>query len=288
MNDTVKMLSKKEILATFDQLVSDGVIIYGPHEVIEHDCEGYPLEFRVCPSIANKPHKVGADLTSAFNMSRKWGPGSDMYCVDERLKLAKLNDSHYLVFNLFCVDKPQFVLLTLDSYRRQHEPMDQDDFEAALKVLTSLDDMYVIYNCTEAAGCSRVHKHMQGLQGPPRAFESFIHGEKTESKIPFRHFAHRFSEGFDATSASDLSAIYETFLGQAKQALGLSQTDDVCPHNVVLWRDWIIVVPRRSAAMGRASANAAGMLGSIWLPEKGLVDEWMRLGCSNVLKALGV
>lgn len=210
-----------------------------------------------------------------------------MHCTDERLKIARLNGTHDLALNLFCVDRPQLVVLTLDSYRRQHEPLDLDDFKAALEMLRSLGNMYVIYNCSEAAGCSRVHKHMQGLRGPPTAFASFVGGEEKKSKIPFQYFSHHFAQGFGEASASDLLKVYEGLLGRVRDALGESGTE-VRPHNVILWKDWMIVIPRRTAALEKASANAAGMLGSIWAPDRCGVDEWMRLGCRRVLKELGV
>ncbi|KAF2256917.1 hypothetical protein BU26DRAFT_31978 [Trematosphaeria pertusa] len=279
---------KEQILATFDQLVSEGIVIYGPHRVIEEDCEGYLVEFRVCPSQAKKPNIVGAALGPTFDTSRKWGPGSDMYCIDERLKIARLNDTHDLALNLFCVDRPQLLILTLNSYLRQHEPMDRSDFEAALKVLTSMDDTYIIYNCGEAAGCSRVHKHLQGLLGPPRAFESFTGDEEKRLKVPFRHFTHHFPEGFHTTSASNLLDIYRALLDQARGCLNLPEADSPCPHNVILWKGWMIVIPRRAAWVGQASANAGGMMGSIWVSEQRTVDEWLRLGCRNILGELGV
>jgi ATP adenylyltransferase/5',5'''-P-1,P-4-tetraphosphate phosphorylase II len=246
------------------------------------------MEFRICPALARKPNSFGAALDPAFDKSHKWGPGSDLYCPDERLKLAKLNGTHDLALNLFCVDRPQLLLLTLDSYKRQYDPLDCDDFAVALQVLTTLSDMYVIFNGGEAAGCTRVHKHMQGLLGPPRAFESFVRREK-QAQVPFHHFAHHFAGGFEEISAPDLLETYLKLLDEARQSLGLLQSNQPCPHNVVLWKGCILVIPRRSAVVGsHASANAAGMLGSIWISDKDQVDEWLRLGCRTVLQQLGV
>ncbi len=36
-------LSEEKILSTFEQLVQDGIVVYEPHEIIEEDCEGYPV-----------------------------------------------------------------------------------------------------------------------------------------------------------------------------------------------------------------------------------------------------
>ncbi|KAF2202797.1 hypothetical protein GQ43DRAFT_412999 [Delitschia confertaspora ATCC 74209] len=282
-------LSEMKILSTFEALVRDSILIYGPHEKIEKDYEGYPIEFRICPSLLKKPPTVGALLGASFNKGRKWGPGSDMYCPDERLILAKINNTHDFALNLFCVDKPQFILLTLDSYKRQHQTLDDDDFVAALEVLRHLDNIYIIFNCSENGGCSRVHKHMQGLRGPPKAFELFTQQSGNgASKVPFKYFMQRFSQALPNISASDVLNAYGRLLESSRGVLGLSQADDTCPHNVILWKDTMIVIPRRKGHFEQASANAAGMLGSVWVAERSTVEDWMRLGPRIVLQELGV
>jgi ATP adenylyltransferase/5',5'''-P-1,P-4-tetraphosphate phosphorylase II len=242
------------------------------------------MEFRICPALATKPHTVGA-TNPAFNYSRKWGPGSDMYCPDERLILTKLNGTHDLALNLFCVDRPQLLILTLDSYRRQHEPLDDTDLTVSLEVLKRFPSMYIIFNCGEQGGCSRVHKHLQGLWGPPYAFNSLTGG--FGQNVPFRYFARHLQPGFKDASAVDIASMYSSLLGQSRKILGLS-ANEACPHNVILWDDWIIVIPRRRGGFGKASANAGGMLGSVWVQSQEQVDEWLQIGCANVLRELGV
>lgn len=210
-----------------------------------------------------------------------------MYSIDDRLAVAKPNGTHVLTLNLFCVDRPQLVMLTQDSYRRQHEPLDLDDFKAVLEVIKPLKSMYFIYNCSEAAGCSRVHKHLQGLKGPPRAFEQLIHQESHSAIVPFQYFTHHFENSFDGTSASDMLQEYEGLVDKARKVLGVDE-NATCPHNVVLWKDWMIVIPRRRAAAGKASANAAGMLGSMWVPDRALLDASADLDLRKVLEELGV
>ena len=207
-----------------------------------------------------------------------------MYLSDERLIIAKLNGTHDLAFNLFAVDDAQLMMLTCDSYRRQYEPLDIEDFEAALKILRDLDDTYVIYNGGQNAGCSRMHKHLQGLKGPPHAFDVLINDG---AKVPFEYFKHHFQGGLESTPAQEIVNVYQALLARSRAALGLKE-EEPCAHNVVLWRDWLLVIPRSSAYFEKTSGNAAGMCGSPWVPEQSQVDEWMRLGPGNVLRALGV
>jgi ATP adenylyltransferase/5',5'''-P-1,P-4-tetraphosphate phosphorylase II len=211
-----------------------------------------------------------------------------MFVPDERLIITQLNGTHDLALNLFCVDRPQLLIPTRDSYLRQYQPLDSNDFTVALEVLRRMPSMYLMYNCSEAGGCSRMHKHMQGLRGPPYAFDTLTSASSAQSeKAPFQYYAHCFDQGFNDMSTSDLLDVYMKFLDQTFRVLGLAK-GEVCPHNVVLWKDWLIVTPRRKGIWNGASANAAGMAGSIWVPEKKHVDDWLRLGSANVLRELGI
>lgn len=210
-----------------------------------------------------------------------------MFCPDERLILTQLNDTHDLALNLFCVDRPQLLILTLDSYQRQHEALDRDDFAVMLEVLLRFPSMYVIFNCGEQGGCSRVHKHLQGLLGPPHAFKILVSEVEENASVPFRYFKHHFTRGFRATSVEDVRDVYVALLEKCRDVLGWSGKE-APPHNVVMWGDWIIVVPRRGGSTQGASANAGGMLGSVWVSGQEHVDEWTKVGCANVLRELGV
>ncbi|RMZ74290.1 ATP adenylyltransferase [Pyrenophora seminiperda CCB06] len=280
-------VSEAKLTDTFDELVSRGVIVYGPHESVKLEAEGYPIEFRICPALATKPHTIGA-TNHALSQSRKWGPGSDLFCPDERLIVTQVNNTHDLALNLFCVDRPQLLMLTLDSYKRQHEALDVDDLEVMLQVLRRLPDMYVIFNCGEKGGCSRVHKHLQGLKGPPHGFDYLISAMSDAGKrVPFQYFLHHFTQGFGETSAGDVLPIYTTFLAQCRSLMD-AEDMDAPPHNIIMWADYLIVIPRRKGSMEGASANAGGMSGSVWVTSQPHVDEWLRIGCANVLRELGV
>lgn len=193
---------------------------------------------------------------------------------------------------MFCTDRPQFLLLTLDSYARQSSPLTAPDFQAALDMLAIPglgEDLYVIYNGGAEAGCSRMHKHLQGLRGPPPAFENLVE-EGRGASVPFRFFAHRFGEGFEGCTGEGMERVYLGLMERARGALGLPPSAGVCPHGLFMWRDWLVVIPRRKAGIEgtRASAATAGMLGSVWLSEEGPVEDWVRLGLRNVLGQLGV
>lgn len=211
-----------------------------------------------------------------------------MFCPDERLMITQLNGTHDLALNLFCADRPQLLMTTLDSYKRQHEALDVNDFSVMLEVLQKLPNMYLIFNCGEQGGCSRVHKHLQGLKGPPYAFDHLISSLSDASKtVPYQFYVHEFSHGFQNTSASTVLDAYHVLLAQCRSLMAVDG-EDAPPHNVVMWANRLVVIPRRKGTIEGAGANAGGMLGSVWVTGQEHVDKWSKVGYANVLRELGV
>lgn len=133
-----------------------------------------------------------------------------------------------------------------------------------------------------------MHKHVQGLKGPPHAFDALVTAENEEGGVPYKYFTHRFEQGFEAVSVSQVLEVYKSMLVRCREALDLDEKEEICPHNVVLWKNYIIVIPRRAGIWKGASANTGGMMGSVWVPDQAEMDKWLELGCANVLRGLGV
>jgi ATP adenylyltransferase len=112
--------------------------------------------------------------------------------------------------------------------------------------------------------------------------------DSTRSALPFRCFVHRFEDGFPPVDT--LTDIYQTLLRQAENAVGrpAKREGEAIPHNVVLDRKWIMVTPRRTAGLNGAVANAAAMLGMVWVANEEMLKLWTELGPANVLAHVGI
>ncbi|OQV01041.1 hypothetical protein CLAIMM_06458 [Cladophialophora immunda] len=159
----LKMLfDEKQVFAAFDDLVARQIILHGPETVVRTRDQGFDFEFRICPALASKPATADATNNAAFEQLPKYGPGSDLVDADPGVVVTKIHGTHLLVLNLFAVFRPQYLILTLDSFRRQTENLDKTDLSAAWRVLHHLShEHFVMFNCGSEAGCSRLHKHMQ-------------------------------------------------------------------------------------------------------------------------------
>lgn len=250
------------------------------------------FEFCICPALASKPSTTNASTEDGLEQLPKFGPGSDLVDADPLLKVAEVSSTHLLVLNRFCVFRPQFLILTRDSFKRQTEILDVHDFSAAWTVLQNLEqDYFVMFNCGNEAGCSRLHKHMQVIPCSG-GFTLFPDRDTKKEKVPFRHFLRRIPNGGPRSTEGGsipLVGVYQELLEDAFSGKKRSKNDGVqyYPHNVVLTTRWLMVIPRRKATFHGASANAAGMMGMIWVTSDHELQCWKDQGLSNVLGELG-
>ena len=210
------------------------------------------------------------------------------------LHIASILPSHDLILNAYPALRPSYLLLTTSPAHNQRSPLDRSDIHAAWTALDRLEsgsdgqEYMMIYNCGQEAGCSRSHKHMQ-LFARPLDFALFPDRSTDEiSKVPYVYDLIRLSP---SSSNADIMACicraYLSCLQRARAVLDVREGEHV-PHNVVLVRDWMLVIPRRKARVGGVSANAAGMLGLVWVREEEELAEWRRRGACRVLRELGV
>lgn len=230
-------------------------------------------------------------------------PGSDIDTEGYELPID-IGSTHFLAFNKFASARPHLLLLTEDGYERQYTALGEHDMTAVHKVLSCLNGTgprryTAIYNCGIDGGCSRLHKHMQvfPVSDESRKGERFpiwpdAVTTAESSSVPFHFFMHRFEKGFPPTST--LLHVYRQLLGQAEKVWlehekGLERPEGhAIPHNVIIDRNWMVVIPRRKAGWRGADANAAGMLGMVWVKSEETMRLWTENGPAHVLSEVGI
>jgi ATP adenylyltransferase/5',5'''-P-1,P-4-tetraphosphate phosphorylase II len=255
------------------------------------------FEFRVCDGWKNKPMTVDANLqkTAGQVEPERFGPGSDIYRSDPEQVVEIIDNAHILALNIYPVYRPQYLVLSLDSYRRQDEPLDPEMLDAAWKVLElSKPPSYAMYNCGSDAGCSRNHKHMQILPMPKSedGFSFFPDREDGYSRVPYAHFMHYFNSPIMGRliDGKQLHEIYLRLLRLGRQVMRIAEDDKETffPHNVILVQEWMLLIPRRKRAYNGLSANAAGMMGMVVVQDEADLEKWTDSGPAKVLSELGI
>ena len=131
---------------------------------------------------------------------------------------------------------------------------------------------------------------MQILKKPEATSFTFWPEKKnSQARIPYKHYLHRFDSPEQLESKAVFS-LYTASLGQCRRDLGIAEDDHntMCPHNVMLTKEWMIVLPRRSNDYQGVGANAAGMMGLPMMSTEETMQKWIDAGPANVLANLGV
>lgn len=196
-----------------------------------------------------------------------------------------------------------------NEYQPQSDALNAGDFDAGWEVLTRLrsngdnDDKYmIIFNCGVESGSSVGHKHLQCIPQPLGArhgrknFFSALRsdGEGEIEKVagaPFEHGAMRLGTDDGKTNGKSLEELYS----KLRNVLGLPIEDGkVPPHNVLLTRSHLLVIPRTKAWIqveGKDTVivgNAAGMIGLVYTWSEEQYEAWQKYGLMKALGELGV
>ncbi|KAF5609760.1 5 5 P-1 P-4-tetraphosphate phosphorylase 2 [Fusarium subglutinans] len=289
-------MDRSIVEAKFDSLVEAGLVFYDQgQKLIEYLDEGLKFQFLLTSALAKKPtiETAGAQNQHDNDPSQPKRDGSDINTAG--YEICDVGSTHVLVANKFCFARPHLMLLTSDGHQRQYEALNRDDLTAAWSVLSTMGDDYVaFFNCGRDGGCSRLHKHMQLIPMPNYNFASFLNSDDTEEPgVPFRWFFHRF--GHSKPGVDDLVTIYNDLVRKATEAgQGQSENannappDAAVPHNFLLTQRWMMLPPRRRAAVnGEAGANAIGMMGVIAVATRDEIESWLRIGPATALAELG-
>ncbi|KAF7587797.1 hypothetical protein BBP40_006707 [Aspergillus hancockii] len=286
------------ILSKFDCLVESGLVLYDDkQQIIEHIDGDLKFQFVLTSALANKPTlTTGQPQPETDTQGPEKREGSDISTAGFEIGAI---DTHFVIANKFCFARPHLLLLTFDGHRRQYEPLDEADLDSAWRILNSVKTDYIaFYNCGRDGGCSRLHKHLQVMPLPANSFAAFLDSsegreEEPETKVPFEWFYRRF-EGEVAPAA--LVGVYNDLLEEATKVGGgrgdhaaSAPSGAVCPHNMILTKRWMVVLPRRRGAINKeAGVNSLGMLGVIAVATRTEINHWVRLGLTESLEELGV
>lgn len=131
---------------------------------------------------------------------------------------------------------------------------------------------------------------------PLEHFASFLDVEAgQEPRVPFQWYYRRLGPSQDVTT-SELVDTYNQLMSSALKAYEAStgiangvNPDVSYPHNVILSKRWMTVIPRTHGDVNnQVAANALGMLGLVAVAKQATIDKWIQLGPVESLAILGV
>ncbi len=217
---------------------------------------------------------------------------------DPELVVAALGPSHWAVLNRYSV-LPDHLLVVTQQFEEQESLLTLDDFRAAWRCLWE-KDVLVFYNSGTDAGASQRHKHLQAVplplatSGPRIPLEPMLERVVFDGQVsrtpalPFVHGLCKLDPGWTEDEASQSSYdLYQQLLG----ALGLRpgpSPDRPAPHNVLLTREWLLIVPRSRERFESISINALGFAGQFLVKTVSERDQLLEFGPLRALARVGI
>ncbi|MGF1498550.1 MAG: phosphorylase [Elainellaceae cyanobacterium] len=201
---------------------------------------------------------------------------------EEELFVAHLSDTHVCLLNKFNVVDHHLLMVTRQ-FEEQETLLTQADFQALWVCLREIDGLG-FYNGGQRAGASQRHKHLQlvplplyptGEPLPIAAWVEAVAPDRSSAvctlpQIPFPHALMRLAVPVsDPTTAAQTSLEhYQALLTTVGLAPEPGSDRPTGPYNLLVTRDWMLLVPRSQESFDSISVNSLGFAGSMFVRDE--------------------
>ena len=187
---------------------------------------------------------------------------------EQDLWVADLSPTHVAILNKFPVFPGHLVMITRD-FVEQELPLGQADVEAVVLTLAGLGGL-MFFNSGAASGASQRHRHLQLIPGFEPPIEVLLDGGAPlalgrAARVPYDHVFCRLDPSlFDDPAGA--SGWLGALVSEACAAAGLDPVDGRCPPwNLLMTREWLMVIPRRAEFAAGVSLSGLGYAGHMGL-----------------------
>jgi ATP adenylyltransferase len=220
---------------------------------------------------------------------------------DEALFVSDISDTHICLLNKFNV-VDHHILIVTRHFEEQTSLLNREDFEALWVCMSELNG-FAFYNGGKTAGASQRHKHLQLVPlplaplGPPVPIETlFASVNQVEPfshlpNLPFRHGFTRLDPKLSQTPKEAAKILLQRYHELLQAVNLLPQTPDhnqSGPYNLLMTRDWMLVVPRSQEHFKTISINALGFAGALLVRNTSEMALIKQQGPMTVLSHVGI
>lgn len=274
-----KMMEQTEIAKNCGALKS----IPTDYEIIEDN--GIPFIVRILTNLVRK-EKAKQEKSNNFNPFLPY---------EEDLFISDISDTHLCLLNKFNVVDNHLLIVTRE-FEEQESLLNLEDFIALCACMQQFDGL-AFYNGGKVAGASVRHKHLQivplslvpDLEQIP--IETVINN-CVENKITMFPFLHSFNKldldwrQHPQQLGKKVLNIYDNILND----LQISENDNKLlakPYNLLMTKQWILVIPRASENFESISINSLGFSGALLVKNKAELELVKSYQPLNILKQVG-
>ena len=251
-----------------------------------------PLE-----TLKYKSNKLYCDFELRFLKSPipkfllEYGPKRNPFIPWEpRLEIQRINNKHTLILNKYPVQLGHMLLIT-NSWTPQDGWLSIQDFEAIVNVDNDTSGLW-FFNSSKEAGASQPHRHFQLL---PRHFNQSICpryewfcsllNNKNDKNSKISHcISIKPRDKNTKSKADDLFLSYKSMLKDLKLGEIDSNSKPLKSYNLLITREWISLITRRTDKTNGFSINALGFAGYFLGTKKSNVDVLIKYGPEEILK----
>ena len=218
------------------------------------------------------------------------------------LFVADISDTHLALLNKFNVIDNHLLIVTRD-FESQDALLNLADFESLIACMAEFDGIG-FYNAGGAAGASQAHKHLQivplplGDAGSPVPIEPILAAmlsdglPQTVPGLPFRHAFARLeaNAAISVDAAPSVLSCYRALLEAAgvRPVEASGELRQSVPYNLLVTRQWMLLVPRSEERVEGVSINALGFAGSLFVRDAAQLKVIERLGPMTALRRVAV
>lgn len=217
---------------------------------------------------------------------------------DAELFIGEVTETHSAVLNKFNVIDRHLLIVTKE-FEAQEMLLTEADFAALLLCMDEYDGLG-FYNGGVEAGASQPHKHLQLVplpiwgSGPRVPIEPLFKAARFNAGVgllPAFPFVHAFA--FFDRSENEVRAAFSTYqtllerTGLRPPQAGKPQ-EQSGPYNLLMTREWMLLVPRSREFFGGISINSLGFAGSLFVRDADELEVLRRAGPMNALRGVSV
>ena len=233
---------------------------------------------------------------------RAGGPPPNPFLPHEpALFVADLTDTHLALLNKFNVLDHHLLIVTR-RFVHQETLLDEADF-TALSLAMADHAGLGFYNGGAVAGASQPHKHLQWVPlplaepGPAVPIAPLLPTARRAGEVgivpglPFRHAFVALDPARAAQPRTFAEALHAGYRA-ALRAVGIAAVHrdgelwQSAPYNLLITREWLLLVPRRQECEAGISINALGFAGSLFVRDQAQCALLRRRGPLAVLRAV--
>ena len=267
---------------TTELALKSGALKSIPTEVEIFEQDGIKFVVRILENINRKKANQEKQNQKTAKTGKEFNP---FLPYEEALFVADISPTHVCILNKFNVVDYHFLIITR-AFEPQESLLTLEDFTAMWACLAEFAGL-VFYNGGKLAGASQPHKHLQILPFAETdiPISPLVKTAKLENDlgtIPEFPFVHAFTNINLGESAEITFKKYHTLL----QTLGIKPLENNIQsgaYNLLMTREWMLIVPRKFEEFESISVNSLGFAGTLLVKNQQQVQLLKNISPINLL-----